>query len=179
MVSHWAHESASLYFSISEKNWAKRREELYILLLCCLVVGTGKRICLMLGAGAVQAVSCFTTITMASWPTHLFFVLRIPYIKRGGWGVRGGINLWWFGGENGCQVPRKVQNQHLVTKGKAPCRNSVKYLTPSQFPDGFWRQPDTCFARKLLVRFNFQSSFFQLNFNFCSQFRVIAVTGKS
>lgn len=157
--------------------WAKRKEELCILLLCCLMAGTGKRICLMLGAGAVQAVSCFT-ITMASWPTHLFFALSIPHIKWEGWGV--GLIL---GGILGRMIAKYhvswVQTQHLVTKGKAPCRKSVKYLTPSQFPDCFWCQTDTCFARKLLVKFNFQSSFIQLNFNFCSQFRVIGVTGKS
>lgn len=113
MVSHWVHELTSLYFSISEENWEKRKEKLYILLMCCLVAGRGKRICLMVGLGEVQALfSGFTTITMSSWPSHLFFALSIPRIK---WG---GIILWRSSRVNDCQVPCKLQKHHLVTKGK-------------------------------------------------------------
>lgn len=68
----------------------------------------------------------------------LFFALSFPHIK---W--RKNLTLWQRSFEKDCQVPCKLQNQHLFTKGKPPFRKSVKFLIPSLFPGCFQGETDT------------------------------------
>lgn len=63
------------------KTWQRERES-HAFCCCAAWWRVLRRVCLLLGAGEVQALFPGFATNASSWPTHLFFSLGIPHIQK-------------------------------------------------------------------------------------------------
>lgn len=136
------------------KTWQRERES-HAFCCCAAWWQVLRRVCLLLGAGEVQALFPGFATNTSSWPTHLFFSLGIPHIQKG---KKKNIVCGDLLGE--IIVPCKLQNHHIITKWKPPLAVTVWSTWVHQSVQPAPKDRQTWSARKCLVRFDFQSSFF-------------------